>query len=205
MSAGAHARAADAASTAAPPRQAIVFSGHMVDAPGRPVPRFPPALVEPAARRIDAALAAIDAGPRDVAFTQGAAGGDLLFAESCLARGVALRLLLPLDEREFVARSLLAVQDGAAWHARYRAVVARLAHAPSEAPRVLGALADGEDPFVRGNLWLLESARATGAARLCCICLWDGGGGDGPGGTRHFVEAVQGAGGSVVRIDTQSL
>lgn len=190
---------------AARPRQAIVFTGHMVDAPDRPVPRFPPRLVAAAAREIGGALAAIDAGSSDVAFTQGAAGGDLLFAESCLARGVPLRLLLPLAEDEFVRRSLLPVSDGAAWHARYRAVVARLAVAPSEAPRELGALAAGEDPFVRGNLWLLASARAAGAEKLCCICLWDGGGGDGPGGTRHLVEAVRAAGGSVIRIDTHAL
>ena len=187
------------------PRQAIVFTGHMVDAPDRPVPRFPAAQVDAAARRIDAALAQIDAGPQDLAFTQGAAGGDLLFAEACLARGVPLRLLLPLDAREFAARSLLAVTDGAAWQARFAAVVARLGSAPSEAPRELGALADGEDPFVRGNLWLLDSALAAGAERLCCICLWDGGGGDGPGGTRHLVEAVGDAGGTVIRIDTRSL
>ena len=190
---------------AARPRQAIVFTGHMVDASDRPVPRFPPRLVAAAAREIDGALAAIDAGASDVAFTQGAAGGDLLFAEACLARGVPLRLLLPLAEDEFVRRSLLPVSDGAAWHARYRAVVARLGIAPSEAPRELGALAAGEDPFVRGNLWLLASARAASAEKLCCICLWDGGGGDGPGGTRHLVEAVRAAGGSVIRIDTHAL
>ena len=187
------------------PRQAIVFTGHMVDAPGRPVPRFPSALVPAAARRIEALLAQIDAGPRDLAFTQGAAGGDVLFAEACLARGVPLRLLLPLSEREFVAASLLPVDDGAAWHARFRAVVARLDRAPGEAPTELGALAAGEDPFVRGNLWLLASARAAGAERLCCICLWDGCGGDGPGGTRHLVEAVRAAGGTVLRIDPRSL
>ena len=168
-------------------RQAILFTGHMVDAPDRPLPRFPSVLVPAAARRI----------------TQGAAGGDLLFAEACLARGVPLRLLLPLCEREFVAASLLPVQDGSAWHARFRAVLARLDRAPSEAPQELGALADGEDPFVRGNLWLLASARA--AERLCCICLWDGGGGDGPGGTGHLVETVREAGGTVLRIDTRTL
>ena len=187
------------------PRQAIVFTGHMVDAPDRPVPRFPPRLVAAAAREIDAALAAIYAGAADLAFTQGAAGGDLLFAEACLARGVPLKLLLPLAEDEFVARSLLPVSDGEAWQARYRAVVARLGAAPSEAPRELGALAAGEDPFVRGNLWLLASARAASAERLSCICLWDGGGGDGPGGTRHLVEAVRAAGGTVIRIDTHAL
>jgi hypothetical protein len=196
---------AAARDAAARPRQAIVFTGHMVDAPDRPVPRFPPQLVAAAAREIDAALAAIDAGASDVAFTEGAAGGDLLFAESCLARSVPLKLLLPLAENEFVRRSLLPVSDGAAWLARYRAVVARLGAAPSEAPRELGALAAGEDPFERGNLWLLASARATNAERLCCVCLWDGGGGDGPGGTRHLVEAVRAAGGTVIRIDTHAL
>jgi len=187
------------------PRQVILFTGHMVDAPGRVVASFPAALAPEAARRIDAALAEIDAGPADLALTQGAAGGDLLFAEACLARAVPLRLLLPLQESEFVAQSLLPVEDGEEWHARYRAVVARLDEPPSEAPRVLGALATGEDPFVRGNLWLLASALAFGAERLRCLCLWDGGGGDGPGGTRHLVDAVYGAGGTVLRIDPASL
>src|SRR5439155_1502594 len=84
---------------------------------------------------------------------RGAAGGDLLFAEACLARGVPLSLLLPLAEREFVTASVLPVEDGLAWQARFRAVVARLDRAPREAPTELGALEDGEDPFVRGNLW----------------------------------------------------
>ncbi len=186
------------------PRQTILFTGHMVDAPDRPVPRFPPARVDAAAKRIGIALDAIGAGPEDLALTQGAAGGDLLFAEACLARGVPLRLLLPLAESDFVAASLLPAANGADWHRRFRAVVARLDESPSEAPRVLGPLADGDDPFVRANLWLLDSALAFGADRLRCICLWDGGGGDGPGGTRHLVEAVRAAGGRVVRIDPHS-
>lgn len=187
------------------PRQVILFTGHMVDAPDRAVARFPMRLVPAAARRIERTLDEIGAGPADLALTQGAAGGDLLFAEACLVRGVPLRLFLPLAENEFVAQSLLPVQEGPAWQARYRAVVASLVAAPAEAPRVLGALGAGEDPFVRGNLWLLDSALAFGAERLCCICLWDGGGGDGPGGTRHLVDAVHAAGGSVLRIDTRAL
>jgi hypothetical protein len=187
------------------PRRAILFTGHMVDAPDRPVPRFPATRVAAAARRIEAALDELGAGPEDLAFTQGAAGGDLLFAEACLARGVPLRLLLPLAESEFVAASLRPVVDGATWHARFRAVVARLAQLPGEAPSVLGPLPPGEDPFVRANRWLLESALAFGAERLRCICLWDGGGGDGPGGTRHLVDAVRAAGGQVLRIDATTL
>jgi len=193
------------ASASAAPRHVVLFTGHLVDAPGRAVPRFPSALVPAAGRHIAAALDEIDAGPLDLALTQGAAGGDLLFAEACLARAVPLELLLPLAEPEFVARSLLPVQGGADWHVRFRAVVARLAAPPREAPRELGALADGHDPFVRGNLWLLDRAMAFGAERVRCICLWDGGGGDGPGGTRHLVEAVRAAGGDVRWIDTRSL
>jgi hypothetical protein len=187
------------------PRQVILFTGHMIDAPDRAVARFPTARVPAAARRIDAALDEVGAAASDLALTQGAAGADLLFAEACLARAIPLRLLLPLAESEFVARSLLPVVDGAAWLARYRAVVARLAEAPREAPQVLGPLAAGEDAFVRANLWLLDSALAFGAERLRCICLWDGGGGDGPGGTRHLVEAVGAAGGTVIQIDARTL
>jgi hypothetical protein len=190
---------------AAPPRQTILFTGHMVDAVDRPQPRFPAAKVVAAARRIAAALAEIAAGRDDLALTQGAAGGDLLFAEACLARRVPLRLLLPLAATEFAATSLRPVEDGAEWEARFHAVVARLDEPPREAPRVLGPLAPGADPFVRANLWLLDSALAHGADRLCCICLWDGAGGDGPGGTGHLVAAVDAAGGRVLRIDTHSL
>jgi hypothetical protein len=177
----------------------------MVDAPDRATPRFPASRVDAAARRIVAALDDLGAGPEDLALTQGAAGGDLLFAEACLARGVPLRLLLPLALPEFIAASLLPVVDGAAWHARFRAVVDRLDEPPREAPAVLGPLAPAEDAFVRANLWLLETALAFGADRLVCICLWDGRGGDGPGGTRHLVDAVRAAGGRVVRIDSNLL
>ena len=67
------------------PRQTILFTGHMVDAPDRAVPRFPATRVDAAAHRIAAVLDEIGAGPEDLALTQGAAGGDLLFAEACLA------------------------------------------------------------------------------------------------------------------------
>ena len=195
----------EAARPQSSPRLTILFAGHMVDAVDRSVARFPVAKVDAAARRIEAALDEIGAGRDDLALTQGAAGGDLLFAEACLARGVPLRLLLPLAQADFAAASLRPVAGGAAWEARFHAVVARLAEPPREAPRVLGPLAAGADPFVRANLWLLDSALAYGADRVRCICLWDGAGSDGPGGTRHLVEAVRAAGGRVVRIDTKSL
>lgn len=191
--------------TSRAPRQVLLFSGHRVDAPQRAVPRFPADKAPAAAKRIGEVLEQLRAGPSDLALTQGAAGGDLLFAEACLARGVRLQLLLPVPEPEFIARSILPCEQGPAWRERYLALRARLDEPPHEADAELGPLAAGEDPWERGNRWLLERALAHGAKRLRFITLWDGGGADGPGGTRDMVEAVRRAHGRVLWIDTHEL
>lgn len=187
------------------PRQVLLFSGHRVDEPQRAPPRFPAAKAPAAGQRIADVLERLHAGPDDLALTQGAAGGDLLFAEACLARGVPVQLLLPLPEPEFIARSILPCEEGAAWRERYLALRAQLEEPPQVADAALGPLAAGDDPWERGNRWLLQSALAHGATRLRFITLWDGGGADGPGGTRHMVEAVRRAHGRVLWIDTHEL
>ena len=75
----------------APPRKVALFSGHMIDAPDRPKPRFPADKEPIAARAIAAALADLDIGPQDLSICGGACGGDLLFAEAALARSASLR------------------------------------------------------------------------------------------------------------------
>ncbi len=187
------------------PRQVLLFSGHMVDAPGRKPPRFPASRVEAAAQRIAAALDTLGAGPGDLALTQGAAGGDLLFAQACMARGVHLQLLLPLPEAAFIERSILPSADGPVWRRRFRALRATLPEPPRVADHELGALPPGADPWERANLWLLQAALAHGADKLRLVVLWDGGGADGPGGTRHMVQQAQRLGASVTWIDTRSL
>lgn len=212
-----------------PLRRVILFSGHMVDAPGRATPRFPPALVPEAAQRIAAALAALDAGPADLGLTQGAAGGDLLFAEAAQARGMALQFLQPFDEAEFIERSVRPVCDGEDWVARYRAVAARLARPPQVMPApAVGAgpmcgthdaltldkaafdqatldKPASDNPFERCNRWLLDTALACGGDRVWLLCLWDGRRGDGAGGTAHMVEEVSRNRGHVLHIDPRDL
>jgi hypothetical protein len=187
------------------PRQVLLFSGHMVDAPDRAVPRFPPHQVAAAAEHIGAVLDALEARTGDLALTQGAAGGDLLFAEACLARGSALQLLLPLPEAEFERQSLRASADGAAWSARFAAVKARCAAPPLVLDEAVADPPGGGSAFEQGNLWLLATALAYGIERLRFVCLWDGGGGDGAGGTRHLVDEVRRLGGQVSWIDVRSL
>lgn len=182
-------------------RRVILFSGHMVDAPGRALPRFPPACVPAAAQRIAAALDQLGAGPGDLGLTQGAAGGDLLFAEAAQARGLPLQLLQPFAEDEFVARSVRPVCNGEDWVARYRAVTARLA-AP---PQVMPPGPPDDNPYERCNRWLLDTALAHGGEQVWLLCLWDGQGGDGAGGTAHMVGEVRRHHGHVIHIDCRRL
>jgi hypothetical protein len=177
----------------------------MIDAPARESPRFPPSLVPAAAARVAQVLAVAGAGPRDRAFSQAAAGGDLLFLEACMARGVRSQVLLPFPEPEFVERSIMPSAGGAAWRERWLAVKARLSDAPRIMPDELGPTPTGEDPYTRCNQWLLRCALAWGAERLRFICLWNGAGGDGPGGTAHMVREVERLGGQVDWIDTRGL
>lgn len=193
------------AASPAEPRQVLLFSGHRIDAPGRALPRLPPDKERAAARRIAEALDRLEAGPADLALTQGAAGGDLLFAEACLNRGVPLQLLLPLAEDAFIAQSILSCAGGAAWRERYLALKARLRAPPRLADEELGSLPADADPWERGARWLLDTALAHGADKLRFIALWDGGGGDGAGGTQHMVEQVRRRHGQVCWIDTRSL
>ena len=101
------------------PRQVILFSGHMIDAPDRPEPRFPADKESIAAQKIAEALEQLGAGPEDLAFCQAAAGGDLLFLEACQRRGVRCQILLPFPEPEFIERSILPSTGGDKWRERF--------------------------------------------------------------------------------------
>jgi hypothetical protein len=185
------------------PRNVLLFSGHMIDAPGRDKPRFP-ASKEPVAADAIAELldsADISAGADDLAICGGACGGDLLFAEAALARGTALELYIPFDEPTFLAKSVdFADAD---WRARFRAAKARAGlHV---APEELGPLAHGHDPYERNNMWMLNAAARFGPGKLIFICLWNGQGGDGPGGARHMMDEAARKTGRLYWLDTTKL
>ncbi len=187
------------------PRQVLLFSGHRVDEPDRHLPRFTPSMLPAARRRLAEELADLQAGPLDVAYCQAAAGGDLLFLECCQALGIRCIVLLPFVEARFIEQSILASIDGQHWLDRWLVAKARLNEPPHEMPLELAPPSPGVDPYERCNRWLLNSALACGADKLRLLCLWDGLGGDGPGGVRHMVDEAQRRGGSLRWIDTRSL
>jgi tetratricopeptide (TPR) repeat protein len=185
------------------PRQVFLFSGHMIDAPGRQPPRFPAEKESIAAQKIAEALDKLGAGPEDLALTQGACGGDLLFTEACQRRGLTIEWLQPFDEPEFIQRSVVCSSE--AWRDRYLAAKDTLTTEIRSAPEQLGTLPKGVDPFERCNLWLLYTALAYGIDKVWFICVWNGGGGDGPGGTAHMYQEVKRRTGQVTWLDTRSM
>ncbi|MGI0024178.1 MAG: hypothetical protein ACREA4_03405 [Nitrososphaera sp.] len=178
------------------PGHVFLFSGHMIDGkertqdgtPGRKPPRFPPDCEPQVARAIETKLDELGADGGDLGITEGACGGDLLFAEAMLARGAELELHLPFEEAVFLERSVDFEKAPSAlpdrWHDRFLAVRRH----PSVRTKIM--------PHERCNLWMLERALSFGAEHVRFICLWNGEGGDGKGGTQHMRNAVKGRGGT---------
>jgi tetratricopeptide (TPR) repeat protein len=187
------------------PRQVLLFSGHMIDAPDREIPRFPADKEDIAAQAIGAALDRLGASSEDLAFSQAAAGGDLLFIEACQRRGVRCQVVLPFIEPEFIQLSILPSAGGEKWRDRFYAMKSKPMEPIRIMPDELGAPPKRANPFERCNLWLLYSALACGIDKVRFVTLWNGGGEDGPGGTAHMYNEVKGRTGRVTWLDTRKL
>ncbi len=185
------------------PRNVFLFSGHMIDAPGRSKPRFPADKESIAAQEIIAKLEELKAGPEDLALCGGACGGDLLFAEACLERGMRLEVRIPFEEGEFLEASVNFAGDK--WRERFFTVKNHEKTKLLVMPDELGPLPKGSNAFARDNLWQLYTALACGPDKVHFICLWNRKGSDGPGGTQHMYESVLKQSGRVHIIDTTTL
>lgn len=185
------------------PRKVFLFSGHMIDKPGRQPPRFPQEKESVAAQKIARVLQQLEAGPEDLALTQGACGGDLLFTEACQRQGMKVQWLQPFEEPVFIQKSV--VCNSEPWRERYLEARDALTTKMRSAPESLGPPPEAVDSYERCNRWLLSTALSYGIKKVHFICLWDGGGGDGPGGTAHMYEEVNRRTGQVTWIDTRTL
>jgi hypothetical protein len=154
-------------------RRVFLFSGHMIDKPNRKPPRFPNDKASIAAKKIAEALSRMGADKDDLALTQGAAGGDILFAEACAQCGTSVQLLQPFVESEFIERSILPSDLGENWRARYWKLKERAQLSTRSMAEELGPLPLGIDPYERCNLWLLDTALAFSIDKVHFICLWN--------------------------------
>ncbi len=188
------------------PRKVFLFSGHMIDTPNRKPPRFPAEKESIAGQEILSALEKLGAGSEDLALTQGACGGDILFTEACQKLGVNVQWLQPFKEPEFIEKSV--IRCGEPWRDRYCSCKDKLLNPIKSAPEELGNLPKDVDkgyPYERCNLWLLYTALSYCIDKVHFISLWDGKGGDGPGGTAHMYQQIKSRTGNVTRIKTQDL
>ena len=197
-------------SPAPPPRpRVLVFAGHRIDATGRAERRFPPESEAAAAAMIRDAIAAekalAESQPIE-GIAGGASGGDILFHELCAELAIPTQLLLALPKDDFAARSVL--DAGPDWMERFRRLCDRLdtkvlAHTAT-LPDWLGGRAD-YSIWARNNSWLLHTALSRAETDVTLIVLWDGRGGDGPGGTHDMLRLAESRGVRVVTLDASRL
>jgi hypothetical protein len=177
----------------------IVFTGHRIDKPGRKEPRFPADKEQIAATEIGAAIDTLAAehGGNVLGVSGAASGGDILFHEACIARGIPSLVYLALPPDEFAERS---VNDaGEEWTRRYYALL-------EQCPvHVLPEGGDKTTLWVRNTLWILERGLANGGENMTLLALWDGKGGDGAGGTEDMVNRATERGAKVVRIGMRTI
>ena len=181
----------------------VVCSGHMIDSSRRRSPRFPPKKEEPVRKKMRAQLEKWGLGERDLAIAGGARGADIIFAELCLARGLTVKQLLPLDEEDFLEESVRLPDSD--WEERFfsLAQTCETAYQPDR----LGPLSDTMSVFERNNLWCLNTARVEAdRGRLHAIVVWDEKPtGDGPGGTSHFAKEVKRLGARLTIVNPTKL
>jgi class 3 adenylate cyclase len=160
------------------PRVAV-FAGHLIDRPGRPLPRFPPHWEDAVRDQIRARLRQHQIG---FGYASAASGGDILFLEGLLDAGAEAHVVLPYNREQFLQDSVGYVGEGD-WPARYASVLARATQVTTASEqRMLAGAMSYEFGFL-----LLDGMAAVRADELdtdlVCLALWDGLPGDGPGGT----------------------
>jgi tetratricopeptide (TPR) repeat protein len=207
----------------APQRQRVLlFAGHMIDAPDREKPRFPPDKEGVARERIrEAILKEMRTGAGVASgYAGGASGGDILFHEVCAELGIPTRLYLAIPPQKYVTTSVQ--KGGPRWVERFWTLYNK--HQAQKEARVLSD-ATGEREYLpawlrekpnysvwqRNNLWMLFNALDEGCdpktedPNVTLIALWDGEAGDGPGGTGDLVDKVKNLGARYDVIKTREL
>jgi tetratricopeptide (TPR) repeat protein len=150
----------------------FVFSGYMIDKAREAEKNFSPDLEDEVRDAIRAMLEKLGAGPEDLAVTPGmSAGGDLLFIEACIERGVPVQTFMPLPEAAYVREFVSPAGEG--WTERfYKARNHPLVDESYQSDHI-GAVKPGDDLYERNNRWALYSALLRGMDKVRLIALWD--------------------------------
>jgi hypothetical protein len=206
-------------------KRVLVFAGHMIDAPDRKEPRFPADKEKVAREKIkEIIVKEMESGAGvSCGYAGAASGGDILFMEVCAELNIPTRLYLAIPPAKYINSSV--IKAGGDWLERFWDIHNR--HEQNKQLRLLSEVEEAKSDkdyipawlrskadygiWQRNNLWLLFNALAeacdekSGDPNLTLIALWDGAGGDGPGGTGDLVDKVKTIGARHRIIDTKAL
>lgn len=173
----------------------VVFSGHMIDAPGRASPRFPPEIETPVKDAIRQRLKELNAG---FGYASAANGADILFHEVLIEMNAESHVVLPHDRLLFLKES---VGADPAWAGRFEKVLdqaVEVHQASTQTARTDPTAYEFANRMLHGLAAVRSEQLET---RLAALAVWDGMQGDGGGGTATAVEQWRLAGLDVEIID----
>ena len=174
----------------------IVFTGHVIDKSARPKPRFPARIEESVTEQIKLKLLEqkeSNPGAEIKGISAAACGGDIIFHEQCAAIGIETELYLALPRDEFKKWSV--AYAGEEWVHRFDNLLKKRPVHFLKKPET------GDKVWAQANTWMLEEAARQSPENVTLMALWNGEGGDGPGGTEHMIAMAREAGAQIVIID----
>lgn len=179
----------------------VLFAGHMIDTSDRKAPRFPEEKSEEARKLIREQLEElIDLEYQLIGYASAAPGADILFHETCQELKIPSTICLPIPADDF---GRLVFENLDSWRSRFlnlskQLPILELSHQEG-LPRWLHG--SSENPWERGNRWVLQMALTSDAQSVTQIAFWDGKElGDARGGTAHVVQLARETGKVHVKI-----
>jgi len=179
--------------------QVLAFTGHMIDAPGRPAPRFPAALEGEVRSRIAAEIRRM---PGAIGYSQAACGADLLFLEAMQDAGHETQVVLPFATGDFVRESVAFAGPG--WVERFERALGRatrVIHATEEPYLGDDILFEHASNLIQGMAMLRAAELET---RATMLAVAEGSGGAALGGTAANVRQWKARGGEVIELTLAS-
>ena len=160
------------------------FAGHMIDAPRRKVPRFPPE-AESGVR--SAIRDCLERYKPEIAVSSAACGGDIIFAEEAIKLGIPTYIILPFeDKKEFITQSVAFAKGS--WVERFYNVLRDAQSVLYIIPKKYRGVIDYIENQI-GIIFFLLGIQEIQKIQIVNMFLYDNQApGAGPGGTHDFLE-----------------
>lgn len=186
----------------------FLFSGYLLNG-HKDEGKFPSDLEAEIRSEIEKVLDKYNAGADDIAITAGmAAGGDLVFIETCVERDIPVGTHMPVSEPAYVRDFVSPAGDE--WVERFY----KMRNDPHVdeyyQAELVGEPREDDDIFERNNRWALYSAMMRGVDNLRLIALFDDKRGDVHNTqdarlVKHMIDLMRDAGGQVEFINPSKI